>query len=610
MNLFTLMATLGLDSSNFNRGINQATQTGKNFASSTAKSVRAGTVALGNLMADAVKAAGRAVVNLGKMGIAYNAQMEDYTTNFKVMLGSQEAAVKKVNELREMAAQTPFAMEDLAAGTEMLLSFGIEADKVTGILSMLGDISLGNANKMSSLTRAFAQMSSAGKLNGEDLNQMIDAGFNPLMIMAEKTGASIGDLKEAMAGQKGSREFRNQIKAAQKEVKKFGDEASEGAKILAQIGREGEISAELVTRMFEIATEEGGLFYQGMSEAAKTLSGQWSTLQDNTQNLIGLFFEPVANYLSEKLLPWANDFIDVLTTGFQEGGFEQMFKVGIQFLLGEEELDWDAIEGGTLPEKIKTMFTGWWESSGKAEMTKAANYISETLVEPLSSTLSEAINNAISSAVEEVPSTLLKKFIQNLHILGDVFSGRITPDWEEVGQIKLWTPDEGTSSSEREHRGGLASFIIPMLSPESEETLQGELDGMDLEGQTLLEADPQSAGNLQSWLDSQTFTAVVDFISSDSGIGGLGGGMTNRTYHKKAVGIDYVPYDNFPALLHEGEKVLTKLEANRERSGQGINVDYPSGSHTINQYISAVPQTAQEFADEMRWALEMQRFSV
>ena len=35
------------------------------------------------------------------------------------------------------------------------------------------------------------------------------------------------------------------------------------------------------------------------------------------------------------------------------------------------------------------------------------------------------------------------------------------------------------------------------------------------------------------------------------------------------MGIDYVPYDNFPALLHEGEKVLTAGEARQEKNGVG-----------------------------------------
>lgn len=62
---------------------------------------------------------------------------------------------------------------------------------------------------------------------------MVNAGFNPLNTLAEKTGTSLGDLKDVMSGGKGSAAFRKQMKDAQNEVKKLGAGASEGAKLLA-----------------------------------------------------------------------------------------------------------------------------------------------------------------------------------------------------------------------------------------------------------------------------------------------------------------------------------------------------------------------------------------
>ena len=80
-----------------------------------------------------------------KSGVDYNATMESYLTNFKVMLGSEEAAATKLSEIRKMAASTPFSLDDLTSGTQTLLQFGIAADDTTGVLQRLGDISLGNA---------------------------------------------------------------------------------------------------------------------------------------------------------------------------------------------------------------------------------------------------------------------------------------------------------------------------------------------------------------------------------------------------------------------------------------------------------------------------------
>lgn len=47
---------------------------------------------------------------------------------------------------------------------------------------------------------------------------------------------------------------------------------------------------------------------------------------------------------------------------------------------------------------------------------------------------------------------------------------------------------------------------------------------------------------------------------------------TVKNAHPEAVGIDYVPYDNFPALLHQGERVQTAVEARSERHVPAITI--------------------------------------
>ena len=83
-------------------------------------------------------------VDIAKMGVAYNAQMEQYQTSFETMLGSADKASKHVAGLKKMAAKTPFEMEDLAQASQTLMSFGDEAKDIQPHLKMLGDISLGN----------------------------------------------------------------------------------------------------------------------------------------------------------------------------------------------------------------------------------------------------------------------------------------------------------------------------------------------------------------------------------------------------------------------------------------------------------------------------------
>ena len=213
------------------------------------KSISKWTVAAGQMIADFAKQASSKLAEVVKSGVDYNATMESYLTNFKVMLGSEEAAATKLSEIRKMAASTPFTLDDLTGGTQTLLQFGIAADDTTGVLQRLGDISLGNAEKLQTLTRAYGKMSSAQKVTLENVNMMIDAGFNPLNQICDATGESMSDL-----------------------YKRISD---------------GKVSFSELEAAVEAATSQGGQFYNGMLEASQTFSGRMSTLKDNVSALTG-----------------------------------------------------------------------------------------------------------------------------------------------------------------------------------------------------------------------------------------------------------------------------------------------------------------------------------
>lgn len=213
------------------------------------KSTSKWTVAAGNMIADFAKKAASELGKVVQSGVDYNASMESYLTNFKVMLGNEELAAAKLSELRKMAASTPFALSDLTEGTQTLLQFGIAADDTTDVLKQLGDISLGNADKLQTLVRAYGKMSSAQKVTLENVNMMIDAGFNPLNQICDATGESMSDL-----------------------YKRISD---------------GRVSFEELQYAVQAATSEGGQFYNGMLEASQTFSGRMSTLKDNVAALTG-----------------------------------------------------------------------------------------------------------------------------------------------------------------------------------------------------------------------------------------------------------------------------------------------------------------------------------
>lgn len=163
-------------------------------------------------------------------------------TAIETLLGNKEKADALMKQVRDYAKISPLEFSDVTKATQMMLGFNIEAEKIPRYLQAIGDVSMGDTQRFNSLTLAFSQMSAAGKLMGQDLNQMINAGFNPLQILSEKTGKSMAVLK---------------------------DEMSKGA-----------ISAEMVQQAFIDATSAGGKFYQMSENASKTINGQISMLND------------------------------------------------------------------------------------------------------------------------------------------------------------------------------------------------------------------------------------------------------------------------------------------------------------------------------------------
>jgi len=218
------------------------------------------------------------ILGIGAAAIKSAADMEMQQAAFETLLGSAERAKGLLADLTDLAAKTPFQLTDLADASKTMLAFGITAEKILPNIQMLGDIAGGNAEKLKSLTLAFSQIQSTGRLMGQDLLQLINAGFNPLSIIAQKTGKSMADLKKDM--------------------------------------ERGAISADMVSDAFKTATSEGGLFFGGMERASKTFSGQMSTLLDDIAALGRSFGElllPVLKNIVGTVSGWVKGFTDLDT---------------------------------------------------------------------------------------------------------------------------------------------------------------------------------------------------------------------------------------------------------------------------------------------------------
>ncbi|MGM9817717.1 MAG: tape measure protein [Paludibacteraceae bacterium] len=168
--------------------------------------------------------------------------------NLKTLYGGNaEAAEAMYDRISKYGKETPYDKKGLLDAQRTMMSFGISGEKAFETMKQIGDIAMGDKQKMQSLSLAFAQMSSTGKLTGQDLMQMINAGFNPLNEISKLTGKSVGVLK---------------------------DEMSKGA-----------VSADMVAQAFASATSEGGLFYNAIDQASQTTAAKMASIQDSIEEV-------------------------------------------------------------------------------------------------------------------------------------------------------------------------------------------------------------------------------------------------------------------------------------------------------------------------------------
>jgi len=241
------LASIKTQMSGMNAHVNTSGNTIKNFESSGGSSFMA-LAGKAGLVGAAIAGFGYAVKNTVGPLINIGSEAQNLRTNLDVLTGSTQKGQEMYKKLVDFAAKTPFETTELVSATQQMLSFGITTDKVMPYLKSIGDVSMGNKDKLAGLTYAFSQVQSTGRLMGQDLLQMINNGFNPLEEISRKTGKSMATLKDEMS--------------------------------------QGKISAQDVADAFQSATEKGGRFYGGMEKGSQTLSGRMSTLKDNAKTAI------------------------------------------------------------------------------------------------------------------------------------------------------------------------------------------------------------------------------------------------------------------------------------------------------------------------------------
>ena len=298
MNLFALSVELGMDTSSFEQGVDRAraktsalagelnprfSGIGKTLTGAFTKSQLLATSIIG--LAKKFSSLGEGIVN---QGVAFNQQMEKYTTGFTNMLGSAEKAQAVLNQIKQDAARTPLNVDSLVQANQLLISAGVSAGEARSTILALGDAvsaTGGGSEVLSRMAANLQQIKNVGKAASIDIKQFAMAGIDIYGVLADYTGKSTAEVQGMT------------------------------------------ITYDLLTAALKKASEEGGRYYNAMETQSQTLSGRLETLKDNWSQLIGSLTEGFAG-TEGKLVSAAAGWVETLQSSFEEYGAKGFVEAG------------------------------------------------------------------------------------------------------------------------------------------------------------------------------------------------------------------------------------------------------------------------------------------
>ena len=180
--------------------------------------------------------------------VAVRSEFQQLEISFGTMLKSKEKANALMAQMTDLAAKTPFGLQEVSEGAKRLLAIQVPAEEVTETLRRMGDVAAGLGVPMGQLIHVYGQVKAQGRLFANDLYQFMNAGIPIIAELSKVVGKSETEIKDMVSA--------------------------------------GKIGFPEVQAVIKNMTNEGGLFFNLMAEQSKSLGGQISNLQDNFDQML------------------------------------------------------------------------------------------------------------------------------------------------------------------------------------------------------------------------------------------------------------------------------------------------------------------------------------
>lgn len=493
---------------------------------------------------------------IGKTGFGFDASMEAYRNQFQALIGDADKAHKLVDDIQLLAKVSPLGMEGLANNAVSLLNSGTELAEIIPTLEMLGNLSLGDTNKMNSIVRAYTQILSKGQLMAQEMYQLGDAGVPIREIMTQYGGPAYAD--------------------GEWYAKKMKDPTYK-------------IMAEDMVTAFQAATAEGGKWHDYMFKMMDTWLGQTDRMGEEGKESLGAFMNPFFEMAKSNVLPRLSESLAGFGTWVSEnqGTLEKMADATGKMVTGGFDMminvfTWMMENGEATKTAIMGIATALAIGAVAAHPYATAVAAVAAGLALLTAHENKVKGGEILAKYSEADLQTLQEYVDAMKAANEAEKEMINSGYDLDATERFHAANDAKDAAEARAKavkgmvddyyayikangvgkGDDIYLDVPLkVADDAEASMQGEVDGMNIESLVKMVGD---TSGLYAAVNATNLTAHVNLQPSSVGVGSR---WINSLLPGHASGLDDVPYDNYIARLHKGEAVLNSTNAEAWRSG-------------------------------------------
>lgn len=543
------MATLGLDTSEYEQSIEQArkeTQSAANSLNRSANTAGSGVSGMASqfaaasakatVLANMLTSLGTKAVGLAKgfveMGISYNAQIEKYTTGFTNMLGSAQAAQEAMQAIQEDAARTPFDVASLTQANQLLISAGENAAYSRKVINALGDAvsATGGGNaELSRMAANLQQIANVGKAATIDIKQFAYAGINIYQVLADYTGKSVQEVQNMT------------------------------------------ISYDLLSQALIAASEEGGRYYNAMDTQSQTMNGRISTLKDNVSQLSGLMTGDLSSGIGV-VIGHMNDMVVAAQEAYKEDGWKG---------LGNAILELD----NPISAIIKKF--GQLGSAAVSALDKASYYLNKALGKNAYSGYDSYEDYREDQQKQSNRNRLRQNALSGKSVSNKSWSERQAEAAAASGGSSIVT-SPSSSSGKSSGAKSKTETVIASVSHTATTTAQNALGAVTTSVETLQEKVKDAAGNIKDRVTETTTETGKEMVNGVS-----------TTYKKVTKIVDGVVQKETKVYDDMSKTLLGTLTTIAEKTFNGITTTTQQAVETYADGSQHIKTTATETGERI-----------